>query len=168
MADLVKFQFKGGHELDRVLYNMEKKAARNVLARTFRKTLNPVRDQIRKRIRDDLDTMDAVARAQYAKQIGVSGRVVRGGYKGYIRTSDKRVKTQHRNVKFSKLAHLFEDGVKPHKIIQPKRKRTINHPGITRRPIFAETFDSMASRLVVNFRDIMFQEIFSENSKVKK
>jgi len=147
MADLVKFQFKGGHELDRVLYNMEKKAARNVLARTFRKTLNPVRDQIRKRIRDDLDTMDAVARAQYAKQIGVSGRVVRGGYKGYIRTSDKRVKTQHRNVKFSKLAHLFEDGG---------------------RPIFAETFDSMASRLVVNFRDIMFQEIFSENSKVKK
>ena len=169
MAEIVKFAFKGGHELDRVLYNMERKAARNVLARTFRRTLTPVLKAIRNRIRDNLDTMNAEARAIYSKQIGISGRVIRGGYKGYIRVAnDKSVDTGRRRVKFSKIAHLFEDGVAPHKIVQPKMKRTINHPGIKARPIFEQTFESMARQMNNDFRDIMFQQIFRENDKVKK
>jgi len=168
MADLIKFKFVGGQELDRALMRMDRKAARNTITRAMRRTLNPFKMRLQDKVRSDLTTMNAQARAIYAKQIYISYRVQRGGViAGLIKTRNKVVETPNGRARFSKLAHLFEGGVKPHKIKQPKRKRTLNHPGIPAKPIWSRSFDEMAERMVGTFRDHMFNEIAKEWNKSK-
>lgn len=166
MADLVKFRFEGGRELDRALMQMDRKAARNTITRAMRRTLNPFKLHLQEKLRSDLTTMNAQARAIYTRQIYISYRAERGGYiAGLVKTRSKMVKTPRGKAKFSKLAHLFEGGVKPHKIKQ--ERRTIDHPGIRPKPVWASSFDHMAERMVGTFRDHMFNEIAKEWNKNK-
>jgi hypothetical protein len=168
MADLIKFKFVGGQELDRALMRMDRKAARNTITRAMRRTLNPFKMRLQEKVRSDLTTMNAQARAIYAKQIYISYRAERGGViAGLIKTRNKFVETPRGRTKFSKLAHLFEGGVKPHKIKQRKRKRTINHPGIPSKPIWSRSFDDLSRDMVGYFRDVMFNEIAKEWNKNK-
>ena len=168
MADLVKFKFEGGRELDRALMQMDRKAARNSITRAMRRTLNPFKLRLQEKLRSDLTTMNAQARAIYARQIYISYRAERGGVlTGLIKTRNKLVETPRGRTKLSKVAHLFEGGTKPHKIKQPKRKRTLNHPGIPAKPVWSSSFDEMADRMVGTFRDHMFNEIAKEWNKNK-
>lgn len=181
MAELVSFKFDGGKELDKALASMEKKATRNVLTRAIRRTLTPVQKEIQESIKQDLDTMNSMARAQYARMIYISYRRVNGGVVGSIKTKNAKVLVTSpkiaqdgtwyysaKFINFRPLANLFEGGVSPHHIRQPKRKRTIWHPGIKPRPIFSNTFEGMSNRMVSDFRENLFGQIAKEFNKGKK
>lgn len=156
--EVFKVHLQGGFELDRVLYGMERKASRNLITRAVRRALNPTLKQIRKQVKSDLHTMNARARAVFSGQIGLSMKVVRGGVVGRIRTKSTKAKTAKGLRDFSKLAHLFEGGTKPHLIKQ--RHRTIRHPGIKATPVWAETFDARVEEMGREYRDYIFSELF--------
>lgn len=160
MAVLFDIKVQGGFELDRVLQKMDRKVAGNLIKRAVRHSLLPVQAKIRQRIKGELSTMNAQARAVYSKQIGISVNVVRGGVRGRIRTKSTKVKAGKGIRNFARLAHLFEGGTSPHSIVQPKRKRVIKHPGIKAQPLWAETFDDMQRRLGDEYRDYIFSQIF--------
>lgn len=164
-GEIFKMKLAGGHELDSALMALGSKGARNVVTRAMRKTMNPVVKAIRTRVKNDLSTMNAQARAVYSRQIGLSIRVERGGVVGRVRAKSTKAQTAKGMRNFARLAHLFEKGVDPHTINQPKRHRVLHHPGIKSRPIWEETFDSMARRMVVEFRDDIFQQLLQEWNK---
>ena len=76
---MLEFKMSGDLQLDRALYAMERKAARNTITKAVRRTLRPITTTVRSRIKNELSTMNAQARAQYSKQIDLSIRVERGG-----------------------------------------------------------------------------------------
>lgn len=168
MAQLVGFTFKGGKEMIRSLERMEHKTRRNVVTRASRKALNPFRAKLQQSIRSQLLTMNAASRALYAKQIYLSFKVERGNIlAGSIKTRNKVIAKEGRKTKYSSLAHIFEGGAKPHKIYQPKIRRTIKHPGIKATPIWSSEFDDNASQIVAVFGKAMFDEIAKEWNKGK-
>jgi hypothetical protein len=157
---MLEFKMSGDLQLDRALYAMERKAARNTITKAVRRTLRPITTTVRSRIKNELSTMNAQARAQYSKQIDLSIRVERGGVVGRIRTKRKKVKTQTGMTNFQPLAHLFEGGVAPHQIKQ--KKRTLSHPGIRKSPIWQDTFDRQRETMNRTYRETLFQILFSE------
>lgn len=164
MSSIVRFAFDGGKQIEAALARMERKTARNVVTRAVRKAQTPLRDAIRQRIKSELVTMNAQARAQYAKGIGITTRQAKqGGVVGKVRTASKKVKLGNRITNFQPLAHLFERGVSPHQIKQ--KRRTIQHPGIRAIPIWVMTYDKMANRMVVDLRQYMFSELSREWNK---
>lgn len=164
---MLEFKMSGDLQLDRVLYNMERKAARNTITRAVRRTLRPVTNIIRGRIKSELFTMDALSRAKYSSQIDLSTRVIKGGVVGRIRTKAKRIRTNNKRTNFAPLAHLFESGVAPHLIYQPKRKRTLKHPGIKENPIWQDTFDKNRETMVRDYREYLLYQIIREFDKGK-
>jgi hypothetical protein len=160
MANLVDVKVQGGAALDKALLKIGHKAAGSKVKRAMRNALKPLQDKIRERIVSDLNTMHAQVRAVYSKQIGISVNVVRGGVRGRIKTNSKKVNTGKSFRNFARLAHLFEGGTKPHTIEQPKRKRTIKHPGIKANPIWEETFNNLQPRIEEEFRNFLFEDLF--------
>lgn len=148
--------------LDRI---PKKSAGKNVLRRAIRKSLNSVLGEIRGAITSGIPSMKAEAKARYAKSIRID-RVasdIGGNVTGFIRAADKRDKG---GTNWSKLAHLFEDGVKPHKINQPKAKRTLSHPGIAGSGEWAKTWDKLSPKMQGDFAGVVFAEIEKEWAKI--
>lgn len=168
MSNMVSFKMRGARDLEQALKEMEQKTARNVVTRTVRASLVPVLKEIRDKVKSDLNTMNAKARAQYAKQIGISvGRSRTGEIVAKIRTKSLKMSSASspgKMINYSPLAHLFEGGVSPHKIKQ--KRRTINHPGIPDRPIWSSTFDNRAEAITRAFTDSMWKNIKKEWDKV--
>lgn len=164
---ILQFTFKGGRELDRILSSMDRKAQRNTVTRAMRRTLNPVKAKIQQRIKSELNTMNAQARAVWARQIVISINTVKqGGIAGKIRTKRGAFMTSSgHKTNFAKLGHLFERGTKAHKIIQSKRKRVIHHPGIRPNPIFATTHEQMTEQMLNGFRQHLWMQIIREFDK---
>lgn len=168
MSSMVKFSFKGGNEMIRSLERMEHKTRRNVVTRASRKALAPFRLKLQQSIKSQLLTMNATARALYAKQIYLSFKVERGNIlAGNIRTRNKVIAQGNKKTKYSALAHIFEGGASPHKIYQPKLRRTIKHPGIKATPIWSSEFDDNAAQIIAIFGKAMFDEIEKEWRKGK-
>jgi hypothetical protein len=160
MANLVDVKVQGGAALDKALLKIGHKAAGSMVKRAMRNALKPLQDKIRAEVLSDLDTMSAQARAVYAKQIGMSVNVVNGGVRGRIRTKSTKAKSKRGLVNFARFAHIFEKGSKPHTINQPKRGRTIKHPGIKADPIWKESFDNLQPKIEEAFRDYLFDNLF--------
>lgn len=161
------FNVDGVEEIVRSLQKMDAKTNRNTLTRTMRKSLKKTHESIRLEIGNRLHNMNARARAVYASQIGISIRPDGRDLKARIRPANKKVHTGNRKVNFAPLAHLFEAGVKPHVIRQPKLKRSIMHPGIPEQPIFAQTFDRNANDIDATFKKTIQTEIIKEFSRGK-
>ena len=168
MAQLVKMGFSGGKEMIKSLERMDHKARRNTVTRAMRRALNPFRTKLQSAIKSELLTMHAQARAIYAKQIYISFKVERNNIlAGNIRARNKVVDTPNGRTRFSSLAHMFEGGVKPHKVHQPKMRRTIKHPGIRAIPVWSKEFDNESQNMVNDFAKLMFSEIEKEWNKGK-
>lgn len=172
MADLVRISFKGGKQLSDLLLAMERKPRRNAMTRAMRGALNPFKYELQQKIKSSLTNMDAVPRALFAKQLYISFKVEKNdSIVGRIRTRNKVIEVpqlgNRGRVNFSKLAHIFEGGAKPHKIRQPKRNRTINHPGIRSIPLWEQTLKQHAESMTKQFHDRMFREIAIEWRKGK-
>lgn len=161
------FNISGVEETVRALQRMDAKSNRNTLTRTMRKSLKKTHETIRMEIATRLHHMNARARAVYASQVAISVKPVGSDLKASIRPANKKVSTGNSRVNFAPLAHLFEGGVKPHVIRQPKRKRTILHPGIPENPIFARTFDRNAGEIDATFKKTINNEILREFSRGK-
>ena len=168
MADLISMKFKGGNELNKALLQMTYKMRRNVLTRAMRRTMAIPKMEIQQAIRSDLTTMNAQARAIYARQLYVTYKVEKNDtFAGKLRSRSKIVSTPRGKTNFARMAHLFEGGVKPHKIVQPKMKRTINHPGIKATPIWAMNFDRVAERMTQDFIRTVYGEMEKEWNKYR-
>lgn len=167
---MVSFEIRGGKEIEQALKEMEQKAARNVVTRTVRASMVPVLKELRERVKSDLHTMNAKARAQYAKQIGISiDRKRSGAVVAKIRTKSVKLTSASspgKLINYSPLAHLFEGGTRPHKIKQ--KNRTIDHPGVPDRPVWAKTFDEKAQSTTSLFMETMWKNIKKEWDKVPK
>ena len=161
MQSPIGIKLEGARELEAALSRMSRKAARSVVTKAVRKAQTPLRDAIRQRIKSELMTMNARARAEYSKQVGTSFRAARqGGVVGKVRTASRKVRVGNRVTNFAPLAHIFDGGAAPHKIKQ--KHRTIDHPGIRATPIWAMTFDKMKEKMAQDFMDYMFEQLASE------
>lgn len=160
MANLVDVKVQGGAALDKALLKIGHKAAGSKVKRAMRNALKPLQDKIRAEVLSDLDAMNAQSRAVYAKQIGASVDIVKGGVRGRIRTKSTKAKTKRGLTNFARFAHMFEGGTKPHTIEQPKRGRTIKHPGIKADPIWEESFKNLQPRIEEEFRNFLFEDLF--------
>ena len=142
---LLNFEIHGAKELHDTLLKMEQKTQERILRRTIRLSMQPLRDSLGIAIVSRLTTMNARSRAFYAKQLRVVTKINRrnGSIKAYVITSRKELLKEINAIKktgdsesanalnkirgFGPLAHLYEVGVKPHKIKQLYRFCNICH-----------------------------------------
>lgn len=168
MSALLTMKFKGGNEINKALLQMTYKMRRNVLTRAMRRTMAIPKLEIQEAIRSDLTTMNAQARAIYARQLYVTYKVEKNDtFAGKLRSRNKIVSTPKGKTNFARVAHLFEGGVKRHKVPQPKMKRELDHPGIKATPIWAVNFDRLAERMTDDFIKTVYGEMEKEWNKYK-
>lgn len=166
-GDGVTIKFGGGLEIQAALAHMEQKTQRSIVTKAVRKSVTPLRNKVRNEIAAGLTTMNAAARAQYAKQIGISTATVRsGGVIGKLRTANKKVTlASGRTVNFQPLAHIFEGGAKAHLIKQ--KKRTIQHPGIRGIAVWSDTFSESAQEMTDILKAELIDRIAAEWNRGK-
>lgn len=131
-------------------------------------------------IRSGLYTMNARARARYAKSIRVKASVSRRKIVvGKVLVP--RTDLPKRNEKFGYLSHIFERGAKPHKVVAFKgaggvvrnlagkrRGRKVRmHPGIKAVPIWADTFENQAEAMFEQYAEGIWGAMTVEWQKIK-
>jgi hypothetical protein len=169
----IQIKMEGGKELAAALRALgDERAIGRASRSAVRFALKPVVQRIKENVRSQLDTVNVLDRFIYAGQIRASSTRYNKGTgqaRASIKGKDERVRSSSGGVEnWAKLAHLFERGTDPHTIHQPKRKRTISHPGITPRPIWSDTFDQNERMMMARYRDKMMERIQKEWAKRAK
>lgn len=162
-----KFKVDGLKELQNAIERMEEKTQVSVVRSAVRKSAEPTQKAIAINIAANLTTMNAQARAVYSRMIKMrTGRDKRGNVNARIYTKNEKLKlASGRTVNFRPLVHLFEWGVKPHKIVQPKMKRVLDHPGIPENKIWGPIFDREAPNMGESLKKNLVDRIAKEWNK---